>query len=1106
MNRLRAEITTCHSRGMRSTDGATDESVPAQPGTGAEGSVAEVVRQRWGVALGGDVPARFSEPGWSYEARVERCCPACEGELHALRKPYESRGRVHRYTALVCPACPAALTLADLGVRTYDQLAAGTPRRAVPVVAGPRVPLGPCPSGPGVTVTAIRVSGQAYPAARGGRRPAWPEDLPVPEQAEKRALLWCKAVDSAWRPADAALAAADDVRVILPEGPEYGELRAWLAERGVPYRVSRYWGEAEQVGTVNDLGGRTELVVAAAGGSAPKFSAPLEQGGPPSVAGHWAAAGRDAFAAQWDALEELPEGDHDTYMPVGELVPAEWAALLPHRTFNPAQAAAVPLVREGAGHLVVVAPTGAGKTPIGMVAALDAHARGRKAAWLVPQRSLTDELDRELELWRRQGLRVVRLTGEAVVDTELIRAADVWVATTEKFEAICRAGSLRDALAEVGCLVVDEIHLLGDPARGAVLEALLARVREDSAGTRIVGLSATVANADEVADWLGARLVRTAWRPTRLTWQLPVLPPADEADWAARAAVRTEASVRIARDVIADGGSVLVFCGSKRRVRSTALALAADRGVPTAGVDADDAELVERLCTKAGVRLHYRDWPYKREAEHAFRAREADVLVATSTVAAGVNLPARAVIVSDTTIGLDRIEVSMVQQMFGRAGRIGAGEREGWAFLLTDAGERAHWQARLAAGYTVRSRLGDHLPDHLLAEVVQERLTAPDEAERWWAGTFAAHQGEDNVEPLHEAARFLATAGCLRATTDEGRTDEGRLEPTALGRLTSRFMVDAALADELATAVREAAVPENAFAAEQLLAALLSTRLPALEQAPFTDRARAALRRVLREAGHGPEETGAYEDVSGPEESGAPEGDEPKPEAGDLARAVLLLVGGRPGLFRGRPGYVLGIPVDSMTGILEEARRYLAWLGAQGPIGTVHPWAAVVAGDLALRIRWRTLGPRRGAGRLLWMCERMATAPHAPRLVPRMWQAARARGIDAPDWTGTTPPGDCALTPDRYHALLAERATGVRLDFQEDEGKVQVTAPTGSVIRLWNGASTTLHIGDGEETTLLLPPDGPSDNSAGHSGAAVFTRGGDRLATGWLGAYTAIRS
>lgn len=73
-------------------------------------------------------------------------------------------------------------------------------------------------------------------------------------------------------------------------------------------------------------------------------------------------------------------------------------------------------------------------------------------------------------------------------------------------------------------------------------------------------------------------------------------------------------------------------------------------------------------------------------------------------------------------------------------------------------------------------------------------------------------------------------------------------------------------------------------------------------------------------------------------------------------------------------------------------------------------------------------------------------------------------------------------------------------------GQVSGGGPTpGPVIRLWNGATTTLHSGDGEATTLLLPPDDPSDNSAGNNGAAVFTRGGDRLRTGWLGAYAAIR-
>ncbi len=338
-NRLRKMITGCHSHPMR-----TDE-------TGVKGSVTDLAQQRWGVTLGGESPPRFAEPGWTYAEAVDRRCPVCGGELHALRRPYESQGRTYQYTALVCPACPAAFTLAELGVKRYDQLTDTVPRQA----------------GPAVTVT-VTVKGPG----RADRGPAWPEDLAVPDGTERRALSWWKVADPAWRPADAVLAAAEDVRVILPEGQEYEALRAWLKGRGVPYRVSRYWEEAGQVGTVTDTGGRAELVAVGPDGAAP-------------APGPWAVAARDAFAAQWDALEELPDGDGDGYVPVGELVPAEWAGLLPHPSFNPVQAAAVPLVLEGTGHLVVVAPTGAGKTPIGMVAALEAHARGRKAAWLVPR-------------------------------------------------------------------------------------------------------------------------------------------------------------------------------------------------------------------------------------------------------------------------------------------------------------------------------------------------------------------------------------------------------------------------------------------------------------------------------------------------------------------------------------------------------------------------------------------------------------------------------------------------------------------------------------------------------------------------------------------------
>lgn len=191
---------------------------------------------------------------------------------------------------------------------------------------------------------------------------------------------------------------------------------------------------------------------------------------------------------------------------------------------------------------------------------------------------------------------------------------------------------------------------------------------------RIIGLSATVANADEIAEWLGAQMVRVAWRPTRLTWQLPMI--AATSDWKAANAARARLAAALTRQVTDDGGSVLVFCGSKHNVRATALAIAGARGTRVDGIDPADLDRVHAACDEVGIGLHYKDWPHKHDAERRFRARELDVLVATTTVAAGVNLPARAVVVRDTQVGLDHISVATVQQMFGRAGRIGAGETE----------------------------------------------------------------------------------------------------------------------------------------------------------------------------------------------------------------------------------------------------------------------------------------------------------------------------------------------------------------------------------------------------------------------------------------------
>ena len=160
----------------------------------------------------------------------------------------------------------------------------------------------------------------------------------------------------------------------------------------------RYWAEDEAVTTTAQLELRAKARPCAL---IDRFGIEV-----PVLAGPSAAAARDAFDMVWQASSPL-QAEPPVYTPAGDLVPAQWVPLLSHPAFNPAQTQAVPHLLGHDRHVLVVAPTGAGKTAIGMVAALQTvyRQRRRKAAWLVPQRSLTDELDRELQRWRQAGLR-----------------------------------------------------------------------------------------------------------------------------------------------------------------------------------------------------------------------------------------------------------------------------------------------------------------------------------------------------------------------------------------------------------------------------------------------------------------------------------------------------------------------------------------------------------------------------------------------------------------------------------------------------------------------------------------------------------------------------
>ncbi|HET8720311.1 MAG TPA: DEAD/DEAH box helicase, partial [Candidatus Nitrosotenuis sp.] len=170
--------------------------------------------------------------------------------------------------------------------------------------------------------------------------------------------------------------------------------------------------------------------------------------------------------------------------------------------------------------ILVAAPTASGKTLIamlGMMSFLDK--KEGKIVYLTPLRALASEKFSEFKKLEKASLgkpiKVAISTGDFdSVDREA-ENADVVVLTNEKMDSLIRHGV--EWIDKIGLVIADEVHLIGDQDRGPTLEILLTNLKEIESKPQIVGLSATITNSEEIADWLGCKLVLSNWRPVPLT-------------------------------------------------------------------------------------------------------------------------------------------------------------------------------------------------------------------------------------------------------------------------------------------------------------------------------------------------------------------------------------------------------------------------------------------------------------------------------------------------------------------------------------------------------------------------------------------------------------
>ncbi len=469
-------------------------------------------------------------------------------------------------------------------------------------------------------------------------------------------------------------------------------------------------------------------------------------------------------------------------------------------------------------NLVAAIPTASGKTLLAEFAMLKSildENKGGKALYIVPLRALASEKYdrfRGFESIKKNNGRSISVgisTGDFDSRDEWLGNFDIIVATSEKVDSLLR--NRTHWMEEITVVIADEIHLIDSPDRGPTLEIVLAKLIRMNPKMQLIALSATIGNANEIAKWLNAELVVSDWRPIELKEGV-FFGSAINFVNSQREIKEThkDSTISLAADTLVEGGQCLIFESSRKNAEGMAMRvgtaisplIAHDtreklRVLASEIRESSEVEAARKLaqCIENGSAFHHAGLisEQRKLIEDGFREGTIQVIAATPTLAAGLNLPARRVIIKgyrryDVNYGLTPIPVLEYKQMAGRAGRPGL-DPYGESVLVAktfDELEELMQQYVLANVEKIWSKLGTEnaLRTHILSTIATGFARSMDELLEFMGATFYSTQQEpwSLKAVIEKIIDFLSDKKMI--LKKEG------LFATKLGELVSRLYLD----------------------------------------------------------------------------------------------------------------------------------------------------------------------------------------------------------------------------------------------------------------------------------------------------------------------------